>query len=325
MIALGVAPVAARAADPHFLGSSRAGVPSAHGVARDVTTTTVSKPFTTFKNAQYATGGVALRNRGLGVINISGLVTPIQGGVIYFANLFSGSAPSTVTLNLAYLASGKYSPGRNLTLDLIATGADPCWGSSGIAVYRLKVPGGIFHGNGAYQITLNASTTALTTGEDPWDDNVQFPAAEGASLVIVGTGSATVGVYDASIPSGTTFDGSTYSYTLKLPAAAPGNLTLFDSIGADGQIGDSRFAAGYNNTITINGTLLSGNGGIDSTSDFGGTSGLPLPQLWDDTGHDITGLIASGATTLPVAITSNPAGSGGSDCISTVANVVSVQ
>jgi hypothetical protein len=318
VVAIGAAPGAALAAAPHLLGTIRADVPSAHELGRSAVAATVSAPSAKYTSAQYATGGVALRNRGVGVINISGAVAPIQAGYLYFADLFSGSAPATLTVNLAYIVPGTALHGHNLTLKLIGTGGDPCWGSSGIGVYKAKVPASEIYGNGSYVITLNSTETALTTGEDPWDGNVQYPLAEGASLVLIGTGSATVGVYDTTIPSGTTFADATYGYTLKLPAAAPGNQTLFDSIGADGQVGDSRIAE-TSNTTTVAGTVISGSGGIDPTGDFAATSGLPLPQLWDDNGHDITSLVGAGATTVAIGYTS------GDDCITTIANVVSVQ
>src|SRR6185369_14328488 len=82
-----------------------------------------------------------------------------------------------------------------------------------------------------------------------------------------------------------------FSYTLIFPLAPTGNPILFDAFGADGQIGASRLS----NTgtiaaeeVTINGTVISGAGGLDPDSDWNGSSGFPLPQLWDDTGHDIS-------------------------------------
>jgi hypothetical protein len=187
-----------------------------------------------------------------------------------------------------------------------------------VHVYRAPVPLNVATGNGSYKITLSAPQSGLTTGEDPWDGNVVFPAAEGASLVIVGTGSYTVQLYDTAIPSATTFFG-TLNYSLTLPATASGTSILWDSIGADGQIGVSRKAFDSGESTSINSVAVSGPGGANLDSDWDGSSGWPLPQLWDDTGHDITAATPGGTTTLAVTI------SAPNDCISTVANVVAVQ
>jgi hypothetical protein len=89
-----------------------------------------------------------------------------------------------------------------------------------------------------------------------------------------------------------------------------------DSFGADGQIGASRNATSSGDTVSVNGTLISGTGVTNVPSgDWDGSAGWPLPQLWDDTGHDIS-TAAAGASSLAVSI--NAPG----DCLITVANVV---
>jgi hypothetical protein len=135
-----------------------------------------------------------------------------------------------------------------------------------------------------------------------------------------------VEIYDTGF-AGATFHGDTgFSYTLTLPAAATGKLTLLDNIGADGQEGNSRKALPGNGDeqTTINGVHIAGPGSNAIDGDWNGSSGKPLPLLWDDTGHDITAATPKGTTALNVEIyiTGSPATV---DCMTTVANVVEEQ
>ena len=51
-------------------------------------------------------------------------------------------------------------------------------------------------------------------------------------------------------------------------------------------------------------------------SDWNGSDGKPLPQLWDTAGHYIAGLVSTAATDIDVEIIT------GDDCVTTVANLV---
>jgi hypothetical protein len=300
-------------------------------------------PFMTYTDASYGTGGIALRNRGKGVLHVSGVTGPVQDAYLYWAILFNTATPDKelYKIKIRPLAcpdgndpwcndsfkddSDKYM----LKGTLIGIGGDPCWGSVGTAVFRAQVPKWIAKGNGAYEVVLKPSASGLWNGADPWVEEA-FPEDEGASLVIIGTGAYTVGIYDAGFTA-TTWVGYTLTYTLNLPATLTTDA-LWDSIGYDGQVGGSRTAlAGvYDETTFINGTQVSGPGCTlsfcDSDSDWNGNDGTPIPQLWDDAGHDILAalLVAPGppptyATTATIAITSI------SDCIGTVFNVLAVQ
>ena len=132
--------------------------------------------------------------------------------------------------------------------------------------------------------------------------------------MVVSPGSGTTALYDNGL-SGTTFS-TPLSYTLLLPTPTAGGSTTWDTAGADGQIGFSRSAFVAGEVTTINGTAVSGPGAPDSNSDWDGNSSLPLPQLWDNEGHDIQASTPSGTTELDVTI-----GASG-DCLTTVENVV---
>ena len=50
-----------------------------------------------------------------------------------------------------------------------------------------------------------------------------------------------------------------------------------------------------NETARIDGTLVAGTGSDYNDSDWNGSDGKPLPQLWDTAGHYIAGLTQTGA------------------------------
>ncbi len=173
-------------------------------------------------------------------------------------------------------------------------------------------------------MTLLPGASGSTGGEDPWT-LVVYPLFEGASLVIVGTGTATTSIYDKGLAGKTFLAGNGLAYTLALPVASKGVSALFDNIGADGQTGSSRTSISTlaNEVTTLNGVKIAGPGSAANDSDWNGSSGLPLPQLWDDTGHNIIAEAGAGTTALNFTIRNS--GSGYYDCLTPVANVVAVQ
>jgi len=326
---LSFATVASAQQDPHTLGTPRSGF-----------TQSLSGPLTSdifltasYSNASYGTGGVALRNRSTGTIEISGDTGATQAAWLYWAVLLQNPTKTQLN-NVKKLTIARQFPSgaplpaaATVTGTLLAVGADPCWGSTGTYVYRAAVPTTVATGNGLYRITAHAAPFGLTDGEDPWDGNVKFPLFEGASLVIVGTGSATVGLLDGQ--AGTTFYYPTsYSNYYQLPATvAAGSQVLLDNFGYDGQIGSSRYGSASQETSTAlgwpsqtNNILFAGPGsGEVSNSDWDGSSGWPLPQLWDDTGHDISNAFNAGDYWVLVSYTAPY------DCVGTVGAVISVK
>lgn len=269
-----------------------------------------------FINAQYATAGVALRNRRSGTIEISGVVAPVKRAYLYWAYLFNVAPPAGQGVFLC--KPGTSAPCVSFGGFRVATGADPCWGSSGIAIYRADVTAFVT-ANGEYRVVLPSTASATNSGADPWSGSTVFPAAEGASLVVVGTGTGNVAIFDAGVAGGT-FSGTT-SYTLSIPnGGVQTTPVLWDNIGADGQVGSSRAAGLANEQTFINNVQIGGPGAPSNAvtdSDWDGSSGWPLPQLWDDTGHSLpTSAAPVGATALNVRFVSQ------GDCLTPVANVI---
>lgn len=286
--------------------------------------TTTFKPSLVFSKASYATGGTSLRNRDAGSINISGLVGATSHAYIYWGVITDGKPPSAVEGIKVQRLFPTESTEVSLTGVAIGSGVAPCWGPSGssITIFRAEVPLSVAKGNGSYEISLKPGASGLTNGADPWVGTSVLPLWEGASMVLIGAGSGTVSIFDSGFAGITFVPYPSADYDLALPVKTPGGTTLFDNIGADGQHGDSDLAEGVygDETTSINGVAVAGTGSAYHDGDWNGSSGYPLPQLWDDTGHNITAAVPKDTSTLKVAI--KVAESSSYDCLTTVANVV---
>jgi hypothetical protein len=281
------------------------------------------EPFIIYTDASYGTGGIGLRNRGAGVLHVSGVTGKVQDAYLYWAILFNTPTPgkNLYKISVTRLFPFPLSVPIVLTGTLLGIGTDPNWGSTGAAVFRAQVPKSVATGNGAYGVIL---PSGLTDGSDPWVSNTIFPLAEGASMVIVGTGNYTVGIYDAGFTA-TSFCATEYeNYTLAFPAPVTVDA-LWDNIGADGQTGEGiegrlDVHGMDSETTTINTTQIAGpgTGTLNPDSDWNGSAGLPIPQLWDDTGHDVFSALES-APNAAISIYSP------GDCLVTVANVLAVE
>jgi hypothetical protein len=319
---LSLATVATAQRDPHTLGTVHSGF----------TTGIAARPYTTdifltasYANASYGTGGVALRNRSTGGLSVSGVSGTTQAAWIYWAVLLHNPTSAQLTNVSKVTVTRMYPPGipssAKVVGTLLSVGGDPCWGSTGTYVFRAAVPTNVATGNGFYKVAVGGAN--LKDGEDPWNGNVKFPLFEGASLIIVGQGSNAVGLLDGQ--AGTTFAG-TYQNYYQLPATTSGSSqVLLDNIGYDGQLGTSRFGSASNETSNAEGwpsltnnIEFAGPGGEVTDSDWDGASGWPLPQLWDDTGHDISNAFVAGDRWVLVTYNAPL------DCVGTVSAVVSV-
>jgi hypothetical protein len=310
------------ATPPIAWGTSHA--PNAAEIQTDVALGTLASS-AVFTKAGYGTGGVALRNRGGGNISVSGVSTPTRAAYLYWAVITEGAAPKAAES----VKIQRVSPTIDTTVatvngTVLGTAASPCWSGNTITVFKGNVPLSIANGNGSYQISLLPGASGSTAGGDPWLTTPVLPLFEGASLALVGKGSGTVAIYDEKFGGHTFASNPGLTYTLKLPEAAPGKMALFDNIGADGQHGSSRTAVQSvsEKYTTINSVSIAGPGSQYNDGDWNGSSGLPLPELWDDTSHDITSAVAKGTKTLDVSFATT-----GSqyDCLTTVANLVLIE
>lgn len=282
-------------------------------------------PFRIYGSAQYETAGVALRNRRTGAIEMSGVIAPVQEAWIYWAVITAGAPPATATRIQIQRLSPPAPASANTTLNGVAVGVgpQPCeWAGTQITVYRALIPAVVATGNGTYKLTLLNGAGGLTGGENPWAAPQVFPMWEGASIVMIGTGTQQVALYDAGL-AGNTFNADAgLAYQLVLPGggAAANTEVYFDEIGADGQHGLGRVAnaAVSAETTTVEGIAVAGPGSPYNDSDWNGSAGLVLPELWDDAGHRV--IIPNNTNVLRVGITNGAFGLG--DCLTPVANVV---
>jgi hypothetical protein len=249
---------------------------------------------------------------------VSGVTGPIKRALLYWAVITQG-AP-TVTASNVYLRKGSFGSVTNIPGAAIATGQSPCWLGDRITVYRANVPTTIANGNGLYSIVLRPGANATTNGVSPWLTS-NPPLFEGASLVIIGTGSARVSVYDVGLAGRMFFD--TLSYQLNTISVANATEVLFHSIGADGQIGVDTLAysATAGEITYLNSRRIAGPGSPANDGDWNGAAAGPLPQLWDNTTHDVTSQARAGSTPpiLPFFVYAPD------DCLVTVANVLSIR
>jgi hypothetical protein len=103
-------------------------------------------------NANYGTGGVALRNRGAGNIGVSGVVGPVKAAFIYWAVIEPNNDAGFI--HVQRLFPTPISSDVLLTGTVVGVGRQPCWIGSIITVYRAAIPLDIANGNGSYQVTL---------------------------------------------------------------------------------------------------------------------------------------------------------------------------
>jgi hypothetical protein len=275
-----------------------------------------------FTNAMAVSGGVALRNRAGGAINISGVTGPVKRAYIYWSVIGNPLPDAAKSINIRRLLPTPATGLKNIVGTIVGTTAAPCeWDGEILTVFRGTVPKGVATGNGLYVVTLNPGAAGLTGGEDPWVSQTP-PSWEGASLVFIGTGDGTVSLYDQGL-SGNMFN-DVLTYSLVLPTNVTSATTvLWHNIGADGQRGEeSGFLPDHHmmkEFTTINGVRVAGPQADSHDSSWNGKSGLPLPQLWDNETHDITIAAKAGdGTHLNVKEVSS------ADCVAEVANVVAV-
>jgi hypothetical protein len=134
-----------------------------------------------FRNANFGTGGVGLRNRLAGGIEVSASGNNAQAAFLYWAVITNGAVPAadkTVTITRRFPTP--VSAATKLTGTVVGTGASPCWGGS-ITVFKATVPTKVASGNGLYDIVFPAGASGSAKGGDPWF-GITYPLLEGASL-----------------------------------------------------------------------------------------------------------------------------------------------
>ena len=240
------------------------------------------EPTRRFEFADHVANGVAMRNRTSGTIALRGAPVPsrILAAFLY-VNFSDGSREGR--RNVPVLFDG------NLVV-AAKTGDhdDPCWGMAGNHSYVADVTRFVPIGgnlNQDYEVVLPFDVETSTTGQNPWSpiEPNQKIRVEGATLVAVYRNQDTTGpvfVYDA-------INNSMFSATAQFDLLHPAlnGTGRFTMAGADGQRG-----FGHDNSLSNELTFFDGNqiaGPPVASSDWDGSDGWPLVQLWDTHTHNV--------------------------------------
>ncbi|GAB61060.1 MAG: DUF3344 domain-containing protein [Candidatus Jettenia sp.] len=265
------------------------------------TKTTVEKtvdPINVISNASHVANGIALRNKTSGWIPLRGVP---DGSTVVKAFLYWNFSDTNAT----GLGSVVVFNGNRVNGIKRADSADPCWGLTGNHTYRANVTPFIpaNNPNQDYEVVINFNGIISTTGQNPWaPTESQTKRLEGATLIVVYSNASTSGkqvrIYDAL--NGSEFSGSA-TFTLTHPALSGSGL--FTMCGADGQRGSGHdtHANTSNEKTTFNGTQVAGTS--VAGGDWDGSTGLPLPQLWDVHTHVVT---FSGTSSIVVYTAKDP-------------------
>lgn len=239
-------------------------------------------PSRRFEFADHVANGIAMRNRTAGTIHLRGAPVPsrVLAALLYF-NFSDDQREGRRNVPILFDAN-------RVVADKTADHVDPCWGMMGNHSYvadvtRLVPIGG--HLNQDYRVVIQFDAETSTTGQNPWSpvEPDQKVRVEGATLVIVYRTQDTTGsvfVYDALNDS--MFAG-TAQFDLQHPALD--GVGRFTMAGADGQRG-----AGHDNGASNELTFFNGNqiaGPPVASSDWDGSDGWPLVQLWDTHTHNV--------------------------------------
>lgn len=286
----------------------------------DVTSTSViADPLRRFTGLSvqggYVAAGTAMRNRGYGTIELTGIPagSKIVAAYLYWDVLANFASDSLARGRIMPDPGGVFGriPSSGLPLGFpiqgtpIGTGGDPCWGNMHNFAYRADVKKLVF-GNGRYQLSGFAS--GVTDGRDPWIQGSQAPMLEGASLVVI------------------------YSN----PSSQPTQVMIYE--GSDLVAGSSTQTIDGFDTASVSHarTTFIGADGQDAPEQDSLFNGQPLPEvrwdgndpqsgpnfsqgnLWDTMTVDVTDLVPHGRNSATVTV------GGGSDCLVWVAQVLSV-
>ena len=151
-----------------------------------------SAPSRVYTRAKVSFGSVNLKNLSGGAIYITDLTRPVQQAFLYWSVVSKGAVPE-LARSLRIQRIFPYPVTQDVEIRGIAIGTipDPCQntakGGATSTIFRAMVPLAVANGNGAYVIQLNPTAASSR------------PTWSGASLVIVGSGSGKVELFDSNL------------------------------------------------------------------------------------------------------------------------------
>lgn len=287
----------------------------------------------------HAAAGTGLRNFDSGTIRLRGIPqnSTVVQAFLYWAMICAGTTcPQSVPIEFE---------GVTIDTKLVATGPQPCWTGTLIGAYRADVTGLMPATTGSavankiinrdYRINAVPSHSAERDGRDPWSPiTTNLPKAEGATLVVVYYNTVLPLTGHVWIHNGADFFSGTLNLINPLVPAAPSLISFlkFTRFGADGQVGYSTDAT---NTLSNEKTFfkgptcptimpqIAGDGSLENhDSDWNGSDGGPLNQLWDTHTSTLTPpttYLSPGAINYCVRYVSS------GDCMSAIGHILSVR
>ncbi|GMT41650.1 MAG: hypothetical protein IEMM0002_0061 [bacterium] len=230
-----------------------------------------------FIRAAHVANGVAMTNRTSGTIHLRGVPA---GSAVYRAFLYYNFSDGNAV-------GAKRVPaiinGHRVSGQKVADNIDPCWGAAGNHTYRANVTAFVPKKKPNQDYVVAFTINKATTGENPWDLGNPQNHVKGATLIVVYRSAELAGsvtIYDA-------LDGSEFNGLGTFNLVNPGVTAagLFTMTGADGQRGQGHDNGAANETTFFNGTQIAGPPVV--MSDWDGTDGIPMPQLWDTHTHPV--------------------------------------
>lgn len=269
-------------------------------------------PSQIFTNARFAINGVAMRGTRIGGIILSG---PPPGSVVLQAYLYwqwvgvaipEADRHDTIRFKQVYPEK----VGNAVRGTIVGFGENPCWdGANTNFTYRADVTSLVSAtGGGTYGLIVPNPALGSATHANPWGcDPDEPPYMEGASLVIIYRSSCelngTVCLYDDDLAGSMYMAAPGLTYLLRHPPMPnPISEAVWGQSTCDGQSGAGYTAFGADEVTRINGSPVAGPGSTYNDSDFNGSLGRVLPQLFDVSGHDITAEAAPTSTSTRVGI-----------------------
>jgi hypothetical protein len=238
------------------------------------------EPIFRAERVSHVANGVAMRNRTRGFIHSRGVplgAKVVSSFLLWNLSDFEEKGADTTPV----LFDGNLIVGRKT-----ADNTDPCWGRAGNHSYIADVTSYTDQSGGPnqdYEVTLAFTTDTATNGENPWASPPSSKTLlEGASLVVIYRTDATTGPLYLFAPPGDNMFLSSASFFLPTPGLGDG---LFTSIGADGQRGGGHDNFASNELTFFDGAQIAGP--PVAASDWDGSDGLTLPQLWDTHTHHV--------------------------------------
>jgi hypothetical protein len=268
-------------------------------------------------NYNYQAAGAAMRDQGYGTITLTWTGTLVKAYLIWA--IIDGYGSTTSQPATAADDAGEIN-GNPITGVLQSSDFSPCWpgyeespsyaNTPGIWVYAADVTSHVVSGANS----LTGFQSADTSGGNPWSDEFVTPAAEGATLVVVTTGTTANQVYIYTGSYTDPYAGDPISSTFNHGTSdATSATTTF--IVADGQYA--------NNYAVWNGVTVDSNA-FPGSDPKASSATWSYGNLWDTKTYSVAIALGSTSETAQIGGSSTGTPTPSDDCITWAGQVLSI-